>query len=41
VPEIENGEIKLEADDMSKGAKISFTFNEGLVVQIQPNGDCF
>lgn len=25
---------------MSSGAKLTFSFNEGLVVQIQPNGDC-
>jgi len=27
--------------DMTSGAKLSFTFNEGLVVQILPNGDVF
>lgn len=26
--------------DLSQGAKLTFTFNEGLIVQIQPNGDC-
>ena len=25
---------------MTKGAKLTFTFEEGLVVSIQPNGDC-
>ena len=26
--------------DLSQGAKLTFSFNEGLIVQIQPNGDC-
>ena len=26
---------------MTSGAKLTFTFNEGLVVQILPNGDTF
>lgn len=25
--------------DLTTGAKLTFTFKEGLVVQIQPNGD--
>ena len=40
MPEPTGGKIELEGHDMSQGAKLSFTFNEGLVVQIQPNGDC-
>lgn len=29
----------IEKTDMTSGAKLSFTFNEGLVIQIMPNGD--
>lgn len=40
LPEFPSGKLDLEGLDLSAGAKLSFTFNEGLVVQIQPNGDC-
>jgi len=29
----------IEDQDMTKGAKLTMTFKEGLVVQILPNGD--
>lgn len=41
MPKQESGQLNFEGTDMSKGARLSFSFNEGLVVQIQPNGDCF
>ena len=32
--------ILLNGIDMTAGAKMTFTFNDGLVVQLLPNGDC-
>ena len=29
----------VEETDMTKGAKLSLTFKEGLVIQVMPNGD--
>ena len=43
--EIEEGELRndrllFENDlDVTKGARLSFTFTEGLIAQVQPNGD--
>jgi hypothetical protein len=44
LPEEDNKEwsdpkIEIDGNDMTKGAKLTMTFNEGLVVQVQPNGD--
>ena len=38
-PELKDPNITIDGVDMTSGAKLTFTFNEGLVVQIQPNGD--
>ena len=41
-PEYLNPNIENEDGvDMSKGARLNFTFNEGLVVSVLPNGDTF
>lgn len=39
-PELLDGTLFANGVDMTKGAKLTFTFEEGLVVSIQPNGDC-
>lgn len=31
--------MMVEGIDMTKGAKLTFTYKEGLIVQILPNGD--
>ena len=31
--------IEIDGHDMTKGAKLTMTFQEGLVVQVLPNGD--
>lgn len=33
--------MTIDGVDMTSGAKLTFTFNEGLIVQILPNGDVF
>lgn len=38
-PHLKDPNLFIENTDMTKGAKISMTFKEGLVVQILPNGD--
>lgn len=40
-PALLDPSISLDGVDMTSGAKLTFTFNEGLVVQILPNGDTF
>ena len=38
-PETKDPTFTVDGKDMTVGAKLTFTFNEGLIVQIQPNGD--
>lgn len=39
-PELKDGTLMFEGEhDLTTGAKLTFTFKEGLVVQIEPNGD--
>ena len=39
-PELKDGRLMFEEEhDLTKGAKLTFTFCEGLIVQVQPNGD--
>lgn len=38
-PELKNPAIEIDGHDMTMGSKLTFTFEQGLVVQIQPNGD--
>lgn len=39
-PELKDGALLFEGEhDLTKGAKLTFTFKEGLIVQVQPNGD--
>ena len=39
-PEVLDGKLLFEEEhDLTTGAKLTFTFKEGLVVQVQPNGD--
>lgn len=38
-PETLDPSMLIDGQDMSKGAKLSFTFRDGLVVQVLPNGD--
>lgn len=42
-PELKDGALVFQGveggHDLTTGAKLTFTYNEGLVVQIQPNGD--
>jgi hypothetical protein len=38
-PALKDPSIKVDGQDMTMGSKLTFTFEQGLVVQIQPNGD--
>lgn len=38
-PETRDGSISVDGFDMTKGAKLTLSFNDGLVVTILPNGD--
>ena len=38
-PALKNPSIQVDGQDMTMGSKLTFTFEQGLVVQIQPNGD--
>jgi hypothetical protein len=38
-PETKDPRILTDGRDMTEGAKLTLTFNDGLVVQILPNGD--
>ena len=38
-PALKNPKIEIDGQDMTMGSKLSFTFEQGLIVQIQPNGD--
>jgi hypothetical protein len=38
-PELKNPSLQIDGQDMTMGSKLTFTFEQGLVVQIQPNGD--
>ena len=39
-PEVFDGKLLFEDEhDLTQGAKLTFTFKEGLVVQVLPNGD--
>lgn len=39
-PELLDSNLFVDGIDMTKGAQLTFTFQEGLIVQLQPNGDC-
>ena len=38
-PELSNPNLIIDDVDMTAGSQLTFTFEEGLIVQIQPNGD--
>lgn len=38
-PALKNPRLEIDGNDMTMGSKLTFTFEQGLVVQIQPNGD--